>query len=253
MLRWFLIFCILHCHQILSVLASDAATFKAADEAPLTIDSSNGLQCDRVKQVCTAEGNVVVRKGPYEMFAKKGLAYMRKNEEGKTEIYRVEAYEDVKFFGLNGEAATSDEAYFDMDEKVIRLIPLKNRQVRAWKDEYVLFANDLAIHLQPDQDNKLNVKHIDADGNVTLSSEEELVSGDHAIYTPESRMVHITGDVRLNRKEGQLRGTYAEVNIDTKLSKVLKRPDVESDKRVRVFVYPEKVKSSPLGSTVKQE
>lgn len=226
--------------------ASDNKAIKSAIEVPLTIDSRDGLKCDRAKGVCTAQGHVVVRKGPYEMFAEKGQAFMRKNEAGKSEIRRIEAYTNVRFFGLGGEAATSDEAYFDMDEKLIRLIPHKNKQVHVWKDDYVLLADDLTIHLEPDQDNKLRLHHIEAHGHITLSSLQELVKGDDATYTPATSLVDITGDVRVNRHEGQLRGSYAQVNIDTKLSKVLKRADVDTDKKVQVFVYPEKAKENQL-------
>ena len=229
-----------------SAVASSQQTLSEAEKSPLIIDSRDGLKCDRVNQVCTAKGKVVLRKGPYTIYSKKAVAYMRKNTEGKNEIRRVEIFDDVKFFGPLGESAASDEAVYDLDDQIIQLIPDANKQVTVWKDDYILIANTLDIHFTPSGAGRPEITHIDALGNVSLSSPIEMVTGDSAKFTPNTNLVIVTGDVRLNREEGQLRGSYAEVNIDTKLSKVLKRAENDTDERVRVFVYPEKAKSSQL-------
>jgi lipopolysaccharide export system protein LptA len=56
--------------------ASTNETMKQAETAPLVINSKNGLVCDKEKLVCTAEGNVKVAKGPYEMYSKEAIAFM---------------------------------------------------------------------------------------------------------------------------------------------------------------------------------
>lgn len=225
---------ILHTH------ASTNEVMKAAEAAPLVIDSRDGLKCDREKQVCTAAGEVIIRKGPYEIHSNTASAFMRKNAVGKMEIGRVEAHDNVRFFGLDGEKATSEHATYDVDKHLIDLKPGKGRQVIVWKDEYVMLSNFLDIHLQEDAEQKLKIEKIDAKGHVTLSSPDELIEGDLATMTPETKLIIITGDVKVNKKEGQLRGSYAQVNLDTKASKVLKRDGVNTDEKVRVFVYPEK-------------
>lgn len=228
-------------------------TVKQAERFPLTIDSRDGMHCDREKQFCTAEGQVVVKKGEYEMYAKKAKAFMRRNNEGKNEINRIEAYDDIRFFGINGETSTSDSAIYDLDQQKLELTPSKGKQVILWKDDYILKASHLEIYFRQDESEKYSLDHIDATGQVALSSPEELVEGDKAVFTPNDNMIIVTGDVRVTKEEGQLRGKYAKVNVDTKFSEVLKRSDINEDSRVRVFVYPEKTDYNSVGSKVKSE
>lgn len=220
---------------------SSSETMKEAEKAPLTIDSSNGLTCEKEKMKCVAEGNVIVRKGPYEMQSHRADAFMKKNKEGKMEINRVEAHNDVKFFGLDGETATADDAVYDIDTQRIDLSPAKGDRVIVWKDDYILLSDKVHIYFKEDEDNKLQVDKIEAKGNVAMSSPDEMVEGHLATFTPENKMILVTGDVRVNRKEGLLRGPAAQVNLDTKTSKMLKETNGNTENRVKVYVYPEEV------------
>lgn len=216
--------------------------FGSADgeKDPLIIDSAHGLKCDREKLICTAEGNVKISKGMYEIHGDKASAFMKKNEQGKMEIRRVEIHENVNIFGQTGEKATAEHAIYDLDTLRIDLTPLKSKQVKVWKDDYLLLADTLAIHLKMDTNKKHELDKIVAKGHVKVSSPDELLESNHAVMTPETNLIVMTGDVIANRIDGQIRGSYAEVNLDTKRSKVLRRKDVSSDERVRVLVSPEK-------------
>lgn len=229
-------------------LASNSTSMKEAEKSPLVIDSKNGLKCDKKKLVCTAEGEVIVRKGPYELHAKKASAFMKKDENGKMAIHRIEAQNQVKFFGLNGEKATAEKASFAADSHRIELRPGPRQQVIVWKDEYLLMADSININLVEGAEKKLDLGSINGKGHVLLSSPSELIEGDVATYTPKNKMIIMTGNVVANRHEGQLRGSYAEVNVDTKRSKVLKRNDVQTDGRVKVFVFPDKTDRKTLKS-----
>ncbi len=222
-------------------IASSSETMKEAEKVPLIIDSKEGLKCDREKMSCVAVGSVVVTKGPYEMHSNRADAFMKKNETGKMEINRVEAHDDVRFFGLHGEKATADDAVYDLESQKITLSPGQGHQVVVWKNEYVLLSDNVDIYFKEDQDKKLQVDKIEANGHVSMSSPDELVEGHKAVFTPANKLVLVTGDVRVNRKEGQLRGPAAQVNLDTKVSKVLKDSNVSTGDRVRVYVYPEEV------------
>jgi lipopolysaccharide export system protein LptA len=222
-------------------LAAASDTTKQAEKEPLVIHSKYGMTCDKEKLTCVAEGEVIVIQATHEMHAKKANAFMKKNEQGKLEISRLEAYEDVQFFGLNGETATAEVAIYDLNSHRIDLKPGPGQQVVLWKDQYILLADSIDIHLKEDQNKKQEVDKIEAKGHVELSSETELVESGFATMTPKDNMIILTGDVKINRATGQLRGAYAQVNLDTKVSKVLKRSDVNSDERVKVFVYPKAV------------
>lgn len=223
--------------------ASTQETLKKAEAAPLTIDSLKGVHCDREKNFCSAEGKVVVRKGPYEIFTHKAKAFIRKNTLGKTEIFRIEAKGDVRFFGPGGESGTSDEATYDIEDGLVKLTPSTGNKVILWKDQYILEADCINIHFEKD---KASLQKIDAIGKVLLSSPEEIIEGSKAVFTPDNHMIVVTGDVRVTNASGQLRGSCAKVNVDTKRSEVLKRPQVSKDRRARVLIYPKEVKKTPL-------
>lgn len=224
-----------------SVYSSSSDGMKQAEKAPLQINSKSGLKCDREKMLCEAEGSVIVTKGPYVMLSDKASAQMAKNETGKLEISHVESHENVRFFGTEGESATADDAVYDLASGTIDLKAGKGNQVTVWKDNYILLADFIQIHFKKDEGHKLQVDKIDAKGNVKLSSEDEFLEGNTATMIPSSKMVYINGNVLLNRKEGQLRGPAAEVNMDTKASKVLKGSQASTNDRVRVYVYPKEV------------
>lgn len=231
--------CLLTCSCGQASVSSEA--LKQAESAPLNIDSKNGLKCDREKLLCEAEGSVVVTKGPYVMLSEKASAHMSKSDTGKLEISRVESHDNVRFFGTQGEAAKADDAIYDLPSQLIELKAQKGHQVVVWKDDYIMLSDSVDIHFKKGADNKLQIASIEAKGNVKLSSPDELLEGNRATMTPQDKMVNIYGNVRLNRKEGQLRGPRAQVNLDKKVSKVLKGKDNTSGDRVRVYVYPDKV------------
>lgn len=223
-------------------VASNTTTLNQAQRSQLIIDSREGMQCDRIKGHCQAEGHIVVTKGPYKMTSQRADVYTRKVNDSKTEIQRVEAQDDVRFFGPENEAAVSQKAVYDADQQNIRLTPIAGQKVTLWKDNYIIFSNRLDIKLQDGQTTDTRIQDVIAQGDVVLSSPDELVKADKAIYNPNKGYIYVYGNVTIDREQGQTQGSYAEVNLDTKRIKMIKRPGVKTDKDVRVFIYPDKSK-----------
>jgi lipopolysaccharide export system protein LptA len=148
---------------------------------------------------------------------------------------------------MENEKATAEDASYDLESQTIDLNGSKGKQVVVWRDTYILLCDDLKIFFKETPDGKLEIDQINGRGHVQLSSPDELIEGDKAIMTPASNMVDIHGDVRVNRKQGQLRGPHAQVNLDTKVSKMLQGAGGNTSERVRVLVFPKEIDKNTIG------
>ncbi len=106
-----------------SLLASQP--YRHAKEAPIFINSDEGIECIDEKKTCVASKNVKVTKGPLTLYCDKLTAKLRKNAQGRNEIYFLHAQGNVRFYGLGGDKAFSPEMTYDIDKHL--LVLLKNR------------------------------------------------------------------------------------------------------------------------------
>jgi lipopolysaccharide export system protein LptA len=65
------------------------------------------------------------------------------------------------------------------------------------------------------------LKKIDAFGHISVRTVTDTVTGDKAVYVPETEIARIFGNVRITRGENQLNGQEAEVNQKTGISRLL--------------------------------
>ncbi len=83
------------------------------------------------------------------------------------------------------------------------------------------------------------LQRIEAFGNVHVSSPVEVARGERGVYNAETGIAVLSGAVRMTRGESQLNGDYAEVNLNTGISRLLSRPAAGSDGRVRALLTPQ--------------
>lgn len=68
------------------------------------------------------------------------------------------------------------------------------------------------------------LQKVDAIGNVSVRTATETVTGDRAVYVPDTGMARVAGQVRITRGQNQLNGVEAEVNLKTGVSRLLSGP-----------------------------
>ncbi len=78
------------------------------------------------------------------------------------------------------------------------------------------------------------LKKVEAFGHVSVRTATEIVTGDRAVYVPETGIARLGGDVRITRGQNQLNGSEAEVNMKTGVSRLLSSPGA----KVRGLVLP---------------
>lgn len=84
------------------------------------------------------------------------------------------------------------------------------------------------------------LQKVDALGNVSIRTATETVTGDRAVYVPDTGLARIGGHVRITRGQNQLNGAEAEVNLKTGISRLLSG----SAGRVQGLVVPNEAESS---------
>src|SRR6185312_7681340 len=65
------------------------------------------------------------------------------------------------------------------------------------------------------------LEKVEAFGNVSVRTTVDTVTGDRAVYVPDSGIARVGGRVRITRGQNQLAGSEAEVNLKTNVSRLL--------------------------------
>jgi len=69
-----------------------------------------------------------------------------------------------------------------------------------------------------------HISRVDAQGNVLVSSQDQIARGDAGVYNVETGIATLTGRVTLTRAENELRGQYAVVDLNNNVSHLLSAP-----------------------------
>ncbi len=84
------------------------------------------------------------------------------------------------------------------------------------------------------------LQRIETFGNVHVSTATDIVRADRGVYNADTSVAMMSGNVRITRGQNQLNGDFAEVNLNTGVSRLLTRADSSGDKRVRGLFVPQK-------------
>jgi lipopolysaccharide export system protein LptA len=90
------------------------------------------------------------------------------------------------------------------------------------------------------------LQKVEAYGNVSVRTPTDMVTGDRAVYVPETGIARIGGNVRITRGQNQLNGSEAEVNMKTGVSRLLS----SNTGRVQGLVLPNDKTNPQIGSDV---
>lgn len=80
-----------------------------------------------------------------------------------------------------------------------------------------------------------SLDRVEAFGNVEIRTAEEVVRGDRGVYSPNSRLARLLGNVRITRGDNTLAGQEAIVNMETGVARLISAPGA----RVQGLVVPQ--------------
>lgn len=260
-----------------------AADLRESDE-PLEINAEQGIEWNRNDKTYIARGNARAASGDVEVLADVLTAYYRERAQeaegesdspfsqgGSSEIYLLEASGNVRINSPEG-SVFGDEARYKLEERLfvmtgsdLRLVS-KGDVVTArdsleyWEDQQKAVARGKAHATHEDKQIKadvltanfaenaagdLEMRRIDAEGNVEIMTAKEYARGREGVYYVDREMATLEGDVKITQGENQLDGNYAEVDMATGISRLLGAPPGSQEKptQVKALVLPRATKN----------
>jgi lipopolysaccharide export system protein LptA len=169
---------------------------------------------------------------------------------GSTEIYRIEADGHVRI-ATETQTIYGDHAVYDVDRALL-VVTGKHLKLETprdtvtarddfeWYDDKQLavargnavavregkrLAGDvLTAEVVKDKDGASHIHRIDAQGNVLVSSVDQVARGDAGVYNVDTGIATLTGRVTITRGDNELRGQYGVVDLNNNISRLLSAP-----------------------------
>ncbi len=233
-----------------SVHAQSLSLGGAGGDKPIEVTADNGIEWQQDKEVFVARGNARALRGEVEVLSEELRAYYRKNVQGQSEIWRLDAIGNVRIISKS-ETAYGDRAIYNADQKVLVIDGEKPRlvsgedtltatqQLEYWevkrfavargnaiatREDKQVRADVLVAHMKTDAKGDTRVYRVDAYDNVRIRTKQETATGDRGVYNVESGIATLTGEVKLIRDDNELRGCKAEVNLNSGISRLFPCP-----------------------------
>lgn len=261
-----------------AVAAQSSLENLSSGDTPLEITATKGIEWNRGERTYIARGDARAVREDITVYAETLTAHYREGADGNKEIYRVDAVKDVKIESPS-ETVYGDRGVYDVVNAVLVLVGDELRletpqdtltardSLEYWEERRLAVARGNAVvvredkriradvitaHFKPRGAGQQEIDRVDAYGDVRIATEVEVIRGEKAAYDVDKRIATVTGDVRITRDQNQLNGGYAEVNLETGVSRLLSAPPGEGNgqQRVRGLLLPDSKPSPtelPLG------
>lgn len=262
---------------LLCLAALPAATLAGAQalstlgggNAPVTVEADNGIEWLRDARQYIARGNARATQGEVTVRADRLIASYREAADGSTQIFQLEADGNVRIASPT-ETAYGDRAVYDIDSQRMRLTGQDLRLVSAEdtvtareridyfqqekravavgdavakRGDRTIRADTLTARFTEDKTGKQQLSRVDADGNVVITTPNEIARSRQAVYTVANETAVLSGDVKITQGKNQLNGQRAEVNLRTGVSRLLAGKG--GDGRVKGIFVPQEGSSLP--------
>lgn len=244
-------------------------SFGDGANGPIEIHADNGIEWQQSDSRIQARGNARAVNGDVQVRADVLSAYYRETEDGGTEIWRLDAEGDVAITSPT-EAAYGDRGVYDVDNAIlvlsgddtVRLIAeggeiTAEEQLEYWqrrqlavargnavavREDKTLRADVLAAYFSADSEGRSRIQRVEAFEGVEVTTAEEVVRADRAVYDVDRGVATLIGTVRISRGDNQLNGCEAEVDLESGVSKLRScSNNDDGDNRVRGLIQPEAV------------
>lgn len=219
-------------------------------DQPIEIFADNGIEWQQENLIFLARGNARAVRGEVTVFADELRAYYRENQDGTTDIWRLDAYGKVRI-KTPQETAFGKKAIYQVDNGIlvlsggrVRLVTATDeitadKQLEYWekkqmavargnayavRDNKKIRADVLAAYFRPDKKGESKVYRVDAFDGVKIVTKLDTATSDRGVYNVESGIATLTGSVKLVRGQNVLRGCSAEINLDKNVSKLFSCP-----------------------------
>jgi lipopolysaccharide export system protein LptA len=237
---------------------------QSSDE-PIEIVASDGIEWRRDEKVYVARGDARASRGDMSVSAAVLTARYREGADGNIQVYRIEADGQVRLASKDS-VVSGDKAVYDVDKAVLvvtgsnlraetqKAIITARDSLEYWDADRVVVARGDAVAVEGDRrveadvltgyirkDGDAALYQVEAEGNVVLTTTDEVVRAAKAVYNLDKEFATLTGGVKITRGENQLNGDHAEVDLKTGVSRLLGSPSATggSGGRVHTLIVPD--------------
>lgn len=230
---------------------------------PVEISAGKTLEWHQNDKQYIADGDVEAKQGDVTILADTLVAdYREDNKGGNVQIWQLTADKNVRIKNTDS-TAVGDKAVYNVDtgvailtgeslslttpDQVITALErmeydtangkakaVGNAKIKRGSD--TLTANTLTANFSKDQDGKQTLNSAQANGNVTIKTPDETITGDNGFYNADNNSVEVKGSVKIVRGPNVLEGERAEVNLTTSVSKIF--GSSSGDTRVKGVFFP---------------
>lgn len=236
------------------VSSQTSAVTGQSGRVEITADQS--LEWRQEDRTYLARGNATATRGEVTIIADEMRAFYRENSGananagpiGQSDIYKLRAEGDVRIrstdnqvFGgamdydvdrriavMSGgglrletkqDVVTADEAleYWEADK---RAVARGDAIVRRTQGD-AMRADLLTAQLKEDANGELVVDRVEATGNVTITTKQDVIRGAQGVYDVTSGKALVVGNVEISRGGNQLNGQRAEVDLNSGISRLI--------------------------------
>lgn len=232
---------------------------------PLEISADESLEWHRNDLYFLARKNVRATQGETELRSALLKAKYREGAGGGVDIHTIQADGDVRVLSAQSKVF-GDRAVYDVDQgyaimtgKALKLVSPDQTVTAREKFEYWTADGRLEAHgdakavregdtIESDkmiavfeEDKKTGkrvLKSLEALGHVVITTPDEILTGNRAVYSARTNVAELMEGVVIVRGPNKLQGSRAEVNLNTNVSKIFSG-DQDTGGRVRAVFYPE--------------
>ncbi|MFK7838871.1 MAG: LptA/OstA family protein [Bdellovibrionales bacterium] len=237
-------------------------------QKPLEITAEKSLEWFRTEQKVIARGNAKASQEKSSITAETLSANYREGKQGRFEISKLFADENV-VIETNSANAFGDKAVYNLDQSIATLtgenlrmispdqtVTAKDRfeyhvnkgQLLAIGDAIAirpninggqdrLNANTISATFKNNANGERVLETLEAKGNVIITTPTEKVTGAYGIYRANTNKAEITGNVVITRGPNTLEGERAEVDLNTNKSRIFGGGNTNNG-RVKAVFFP---------------
>lgn len=127
--------------------------------------------------------------------------------------------------------------------------PPTARNVKTGKNGKAPGAKPVTVADKPGGSEQGNnrLQRIEGFGHVHVSTPTEIVTADRGVYNADTGIAMMSDNVHITRGENQLEGDFAEVNLNTGISRLLTRHDGKAKAQVRGLFIPQQKDNGATG------
>lgn len=200
-----------------TTLLSDTLTAKYRETKESSMDIQTITATGAVVKIVMRESTAFGQKAIYEV----------------NKAYAVMTGDNLKLESPDQLVTARDELEYWVDQGRLKAI---GKAVAIRADDRIE-ADVLIADFKEDKNGKRVLKTLQAEGNVVITTPEEVLTGSRANYNAETNIAEIHENVKVTKGKNVLEGTKAEVDLNTNISKMFGGVTQDGG-RVRGVFYP---------------